>query len=134
MADDVRTTRALRGSRHPHSHSCRGSRGPAGERPYDRGTELPRVLPLWPHEVDDVTPEGRWRILAKLRRALRAERRRGLAGHWTYDLARHVELLRVYRLELAAAGSVRHVEAIQVVRPDHEAEGHPHRHGEHDHR
>jgi hypothetical protein len=39
-----------------------------------------------------------------LRRALRAERRRGIAGHWTYDLARHVELLRVYRLELVASG------------------------------
>jgi hypothetical protein len=61
---------------------------------------LPRVLPLWPHEVEDESPEGRRRILAKLRRALRAERRRGIAGHWTYDLARHVELLRVYRLEL----------------------------------
>jgi hypothetical protein len=66
--------------------------------------ELPRVIPLWPHELDDASQEGRRRILAKLRRALRAERRRGLAGHWTYDLARHVELLRVYRLELAASG------------------------------
>jgi hypothetical protein len=41
-------------------------------------------------------------MLARLRQALRAERRRGLSGHWTYDLARHVELLRVYREELAA--------------------------------
>ena len=40
-------------------------------------------------------------MLAKLRRALRAERRRGVAGHWTYDLARHVELLHLYRQELA---------------------------------
>jgi hypothetical protein len=72
-------------------------------RPYDRRAELPRVLPLWPHELDDQSPEGRRRILARLRRALRAERRRGVAGHWTYDLARHVELLRVYRLELAAS-------------------------------
>jgi len=71
-------------------------------RPYDRHTELPRILPLWPHELDDESPEGRRRILAKLRRALRAERRRGLAGHWAYNLARHAELLRVYRLELAA--------------------------------
>jgi hypothetical protein len=76
--------------------------GTTPQRPYDRRTELPRVLPLWPRELDDETFEGRQRILAKLRRALRAERRRGLAGHWTYDLARHVELLRVYRLELAA--------------------------------
>jgi hypothetical protein len=62
------------------------------------------VVPLWPGELDDESPEGRRRILAKLRRALRAERRRGLGGHWTYDLARHVALLRVYRLELASSG------------------------------
>lgn len=68
---------------------------------YDRRTALPRVLPLWPHELDDASAEGRRNVLARLRRALRAERRRGLAGHWTYDLARHAELLRVYRAELA---------------------------------
>jgi hypothetical protein len=67
---------------------------------YDRRTELVRILPLWPDELVDDSPRGRQLILAKLRRALRAERRRGIAGHWTYDLARHVELLRVYRLEL----------------------------------
>lgn len=71
-------------------------------RPYDRRVDLLRVLPLWPHEIEDETPEGRKRIIIKLRRTLRAERRRGLAGDWTYDLCRHVELLRVYRLELAA--------------------------------
>ena len=68
---------------------------------YDRRTELPRILPLWPGELADDSPPGRRLILARLRRALRAERRRGIAGHWAYDLARHVELLRVYRLELA---------------------------------
>ena len=90
------------------------ARNPTGRRPprpakperhYDRLTELPRILPLWPHELTDETPSARWIILCKLRRALRAERRRGIAGHWTYDLQRHVELLRVYRLELAAFGS-----------------------------
>jgi hypothetical protein len=68
---------------------------------YDRRTELARILPLWPGELADDSPNGRRMILARLRRALRAERRRGIAGHWTYDLPRHVELLRVYRLELA---------------------------------
>lgn len=76
----------------------------ASVRPYDRRTELPRILPLWPYELDDETPEGRRRIVCKLRRALRAERRRGVSGHWTYDLARHAELLRIYRLELASSG------------------------------
>ena len=53
--------------------------------------------------LHDETLEGCRNIVCKLRRALRAERRRGVAGHWTYDLARHVELLRVYRLELASS-------------------------------
>ena len=71
-------------------------------RAYDRRVELARVLPLWPHEIEDETAAGRTRIIVKLRRALRAERRRGIAGHWTYDLGRHMELLRLYRLELAS--------------------------------
>jgi hypothetical protein len=104
MAGHTSTIWARLARRHARG---RGQRPPpaAARRPYDRHTELPRVLPLWPHELDDETAEGRRRILAGLRRALRAERRRGRAGHWTYDLARHVELLRVYRLELGSAGA-----------------------------
>ena len=41
--------------------------------------------------------------LMKLRRALRAERRRGLAGHWSYDLNRHLGLS-AYKGELARLG------------------------------
>jgi hypothetical protein len=102
---------------------------PKLRQPYDRRAELARILPLWPRELDDESPSGRRRILAKLRCALRAERRRGIAGHWTYDLPRHVELLRVYRLEAASlarrqapdagrASSVRQIEAVQVRRAD----------------
>ncbi len=69
---------------------------------YDRRTAVARVLALWPHEIEDESPAGRERMVAKLRSALRAERQRGLAGHWTYDLARHAELLRVYKQELQA--------------------------------
>lgn len=36
-----------------------------------------------------------------MRRALRLERQRGRAGHWAYDLARHAQLLRAYRSEVA---------------------------------
>jgi hypothetical protein len=78
---------------------------------YDRRAALARVLALWPHELEDESPAARRMILAKLRRALRAERRRGVSGHWTYDLARHVELLRVYRAELAAVAGSRGEEA-----------------------
>jgi hypothetical protein len=97
----LRSTFPLPGQRGRCAQRCEPAAPP---RPYDRRTELPRILPLWPHELNDATPEGRQRVLAKLRHALRTERRRGIAGHWTYDLARHVELLRVYRLELAALG------------------------------
>lgn len=40
--------------------------------------------------------------LAALRRALRAERERGVQGHWAYDLARHRELLHAYRVAVRA--------------------------------
>ncbi len=82
------------------SGRIRAQRSPAP--PVDHRTALCRLLPLWPHELEDESVPARLRIIARLRKALRAERRRGLAGHWTYDLARHVELLRLYRAELAA--------------------------------
>jgi hypothetical protein len=84
---------------------------------YDRRAAVARVLALWPRELADEGPAARRRILARLRRALRAERRRGLSGHWTYDLARHVELLRVYREELTAVASLRDGDS-QGERPD----------------
>lgn len=37
------------------------------------------------------------RSVADLERACRAERRRALAGHWTYDLPYHNDLLRQLR-------------------------------------
>lgn len=68
-----------------------------------RERELMRLLPLWPHEVADASPSGRRRVLVLLRRALRAERKRGLGGHWTYDLSRHAQLLALYRAECESA-------------------------------
>lgn len=68
---------------------------------YERRRDLPRLLPLWPHEIDAAAPAEHARLLARLRRALRQERLRGLAGHWAYDLARHAQLLRAYRCETA---------------------------------
>lgn len=69
---------------------------------------LARLLPLWPHELADLTAAGREKRLGLLRKALRAERRRGLAGHWTYDLGRHSALLQCYKreAELAEAAGV----------------------------
>jgi hypothetical protein len=39
--------------------------------------------------------------LAAMEARARAERRRGLAGHWTYQRARHVELVRIIEGERA---------------------------------
>jgi hypothetical protein len=68
-------------------------------RAYDRRRDLPRLLPLWPHEIEVSNLAEHARLLARMRRALRLERQRGRAGHWSYDLARHALLLRAYRAE-----------------------------------
>ena len=68
---------------------------------YDRERDLPRLTSVWPAELADRSRQGRARLVGRLRRALREERQRGLAGHWTYDLARHAQLLAAYRAEVA---------------------------------
>ncbi|MBN9022365.1 MAG: hypothetical protein J0H08_09810 [Rhizobiales bacterium] len=75
-----------------------------GCRRYDRARHLPRVIPVGPDEVADSSPEGRRAILRKLARALRAERSRGRAGHWTYDLNRHIALSQAFAAERRAVG------------------------------
>ncbi|MEZ5853483.1 MAG: hypothetical protein R3D67_01585 [Hyphomicrobiaceae bacterium] len=83
--------------------------GPIGDkrpvRPYsdyDRHRDLPRLLPLWPAEIADTTPEGSRHIIQRLKRALREERRRGIAGDWTYDLRRHAGLSNALKAEMNA--------------------------------
>jgi hypothetical protein len=78
-----------------------GTMAEAGAAAYSRARDLPKLIALWPHELDDESQEGMFRVLGKLRRALRAERRRGLASHWSYDLNRHLGLLSAYKGELA---------------------------------
>jgi hypothetical protein len=72
-----------------------------GAAAYVRARDLPKLLALWPRELEDRSADGCRHILAKLRRALRAERRRALSGHWSYDLNRHLGLLSAYKGELA---------------------------------
>jgi Family of unknown function (DUF6477) len=69
---------------------------------YCRSRDLPKLTGLWPRELDDLSLPGRRKLVSKLEGALRAERRRGLAGHWTYDLSRHIQLLAAYREERRA--------------------------------
>ena len=67
----------------------------------DRCDALARLLPLWPSELADTSIVGRQRIVAVMARALRAERQRGRAGHWAYDLGRHAALARALTRERA---------------------------------
>ena len=60
---------------------------------------LPRLTAVSAGELADRTFLGRAALIAKLERALRAERARGLARHWSYELARHSALFAVYRRE-----------------------------------
>jgi hypothetical protein len=85
-------------------------------RPYDRKTDLPRLLALWPAELMDLSLSGRTELVDRLKRALRQERQRGRSGHWTYDLNRHAALLAAYRAEIgqlaAAAGQFRRTSTV----------------------
>lgn len=74
---------------------------PSSSVAYQRDRDLPGLIPVWADEVRGGSCADDARLIGKLRRALRAERRRGLGGHWTYDLARHAALLAAYRAEVA---------------------------------
>lgn len=54
---------------------------------------------FWPAELADVSLAGREALVAKLSDILKAERQRGLAGHWTYDLPRHFALHECFKVE-----------------------------------
>ena len=71
----------------------------AGIADYRRQRCLPALLPLTPAEVADTGEAMRRRIVGRLARALRAERTRGRAGHWSYDINRHIALLQAYEAE-----------------------------------
>ena len=71
----------------------------AGAKSYDRARDLPGLIRLDPFAQVAETEEGLKAILARLERALRAERNRARSGHWTYDLNRHIALRQAYRAE-----------------------------------
>lgn len=68
-------------------------------KPFDRETELPKLIGLWPSEVRDDSAESSAKIVALLSKALRAERRLGRAGHWSYSLTRHLALAEALKAE-----------------------------------
>ncbi len=70
-----------------------------GARRYERGRDLPGLIALWPAEVADPGEAATRRIIALLEKAQREERRRGVAGHWSYDLSRHMALTAALKAE-----------------------------------
>ena len=72
---------------------------------YDRRRDLAPLLALWPWEIEDLSGGAQTRIIAMIRKALRIERQRGVAGHWAYDVARHARLLRAYKAEIKRGNS-----------------------------
>ena len=87
-----------------------------GSETYERSRMLVRLLPVGPDEMAGHEPETTRRIVLKLARALRTERARGRAGHWTYDLNRHIGLMQALKAEqerLAAAARERLIRRIR---------------------
>lgn len=76
-------------------------------RPYDRLKDLPPLIPLWPAELTDFSQGGTAFVLAKINQYLRAERRRSIKSHWSYNLNKHAALLVAYHHELRCLKSSR---------------------------
>lgn len=72
---------------------------------YRRGTDLPRLMAVWPHELGEDLPT-RARLLDTMKRALKVERQLGLAGHFSYSLPRHRALYAAYREEVMTAAEL----------------------------
>lgn len=79
----------------------------AGAQSYDRARHLPWLARAAPDEIASDDPAVNRTIVARLTRALRAERRRGRAGHWTYDLNRHIALVQALAAERERLGDRR---------------------------
>lgn len=77
-----------------------------GAETYARDIMLPRLVPVGPTEIGDETPAGRLALIERLAKALRGERARGLAGHWTYSLNRHIGLVQALAAERTALGKL----------------------------
>lgn len=103
MKQDDCENQAARGSTLRDPKCLERKRAGSAATAYDREHDLPRLIPLWPAELRDQSEAGQKNVLKKLEKALRAERQRGQTGHWSYDLDRHLGLVRAHKSESAAA-------------------------------
>ena len=77
----------------------------AGADLYVRERMLARLVAVGPDDVADRSVPGVRRVVERLGRALREERRRGQAGHWAYDLNRHIGLMQALVAERRLLGT-----------------------------
>jgi hypothetical protein len=88
-----------------------------GARLYDRQRDLPGLIRIDPigtspgNSMEEVEA-----IVARLERALRAERNRARSGHWTYDLNRHIALRQAHRAETECLVTLRAVQRRSALR------------------
>lgn len=68
---------------------------------------LRMLLPIDDAAARDESLAGTEHVVRLVGRALRSERRRGRAGHWSYGLHRHLALARLYRDERARLARLR---------------------------
>lgn len=69
---------------------------------YARQRILHRLLRGFPTDFPEMEPDRTRLIVRRLAAALRAERALGRAGHWTYDINRHIALRQAYLAESLA--------------------------------
>jgi hypothetical protein len=101
MAVTLKTNRRTREALRERAARATRTVVSSGVESYDRARDLSRLIHASPSELADRSPAAARSILARLARALRAERNRGRAGHWTYDLNRHIALRQAYQAEKA---------------------------------
>ncbi len=94
--------RVARAASHAISETIR-----AGAETYDRVRDLPRLTRIDTLSGLADTAENVANIVARLERALRAERNRARSGHWTYDLNRHIALRQAHCAETARLAAIR---------------------------
>ncbi len=73
---------------------------------WERERMLPRLVAVGPEELADDGRSGRLTILRRILSALRGERARGRAGHWSYSLDRHIGLVQALAAERRALAAL----------------------------
>ena len=77
----------------------------SGSARYVRERILPRLIAAGPDDLNAAGATANAHIMRMLQRALRRERALGRAGHWTYDLNRHIGLAQAYAAERARSAA-----------------------------